>query len=102
MLGNAVHVEAAQKAGNDAMSEDDLKNNKNKKLVKKLAAKYDYFLGCPNLVSPFLVSLLLLFVLVILSASAASAAATPIQQTHSKLESAESLTLFSSRVASMI
>ena len=54
MLGNAVHVEAAQKAGIDAMSEDDLKKlNKNKKLVKKLAAKYDYFLASSNLVSSF-------------------------------------------------
>lgn len=51
MLGNAVHVEAAGKIGMDAMSEDDLKKlNKNKKLVKKLAAKYDFFLASSNLI----------------------------------------------------
>ena len=51
MLGTEKDVERAQAAGVDAMSEDDLKKlNKNKKLVKKLASKYDAFLASAKLI----------------------------------------------------
>jgi large subunit ribosomal protein L10Ae len=51
MLGTEKDVERATAAGLDAMSEDDLKKlNKNKKLVKKLAAKYDAFLASSKLI----------------------------------------------------
>jgi len=51
MLGTEKDVERAKEAGLDAMSEDDLKKlNKNKKLVKKLAAKYDAFLASAKLI----------------------------------------------------
>ncbi|MCO5601063.1 hypothetical protein L7F22_055180 [Adiantum nelumboides] len=47
MLGDAQHVEEAEKIGFDCMDMDALKkmNNKNKKLVKKLAKKYHAFLA---------------------------------------------------------
>jgi large subunit ribosomal protein L10Ae len=51
MLGTEKDVERAREAGLDAMSEDDLKKlNKNKKLVKKLASKYDAFLASAKLI----------------------------------------------------
>jgi len=51
VLGTEKDVERAQAAGVDAMSEDDLKKlNKNKKLVKKLAGKYDAFLASAKLI----------------------------------------------------
>lgn len=51
MLGTEKDVERAQAIGVDAMSEDDLKKlNKNKKLVKKLASKYDAFLASSKLI----------------------------------------------------
>ena len=43
ILGNARDVETAQRLNIDAMSVEDLKKlNKNKKLVKKLAKRYDF------------------------------------------------------------
>jgi len=46
VLGDAQHVEEAQKAGIDSMDIDALKKlNKNKKLIKKLGKKYDAFLA---------------------------------------------------------
>jgi large subunit ribosomal protein L10Ae len=46
MLGDVQHVEEATKAGIDSMDIDALKKlNKNKKLIKKLAKKYDAFLA---------------------------------------------------------
>jgi len=51
MLGTEKDVERAREVGLDAMSEDDLKKlNKNKKLVKKLAGKYDAFLASAKLI----------------------------------------------------
>jgi len=51
VLGNAQHCEQAQQVGIDAMSVDDLKKlNKNKKLVKKLAKKYNAFLASDSLI----------------------------------------------------
>mmetsp|Transcript_23914 Transcript_23914/g.36868 ORF Transcript_23914/g.36868 Transcript_23914/m.36868 type:complete len:231 (-) Transcript_23914:69-761(-) len=51
MLGNAVHCEQADRIGIDHMSVEDLKKlNKNKKLVKKLAKKYDFFLASDNMI----------------------------------------------------
>mmetsp|Transcript_17029 Transcript_17029/g.16892 ORF Transcript_17029/g.16892 Transcript_17029/m.16892 type:complete len:231 (+) Transcript_17029:106-798(+) len=51
MLGNAAHCEQADRIGIDHMSVDDLKKlNKNKKLVKKLAKKYDFFLASDNMI----------------------------------------------------
>mmetsp|Transcript_9945 Transcript_9945/g.14881 ORF Transcript_9945/g.14881 Transcript_9945/m.14881 type:complete len:231 (-) Transcript_9945:66-758(-) len=51
MLGNAVHCEQADRIGVDHMSVEDLKKlNKNKKLVKKLAKKYDFFLASDNMI----------------------------------------------------
>mmetsp|Transcript_16131 Transcript_16131/g.21335 ORF Transcript_16131/g.21335 Transcript_16131/m.21335 type:complete len:230 (+) Transcript_16131:160-849(+) len=51
VLGNAVHCEQAAQIGIDAMSVEDLKKlNKNKKLVKKLAKKYDAFLASDTLI----------------------------------------------------
>merc|ERR1712093_165104 len=49
VLGDAVHCEQAQNAGLPFMSVDDLKN-KNKKLVKKLAQRYDGFLASQVLI----------------------------------------------------
>ncbi|RRT60193.1 hypothetical protein B296_00024640, partial [Ensete ventricosum] len=46
MLGDAQHVEEAEKIGLDYMDVESLKKmNKNKKLVKKLAKKYHAFLA---------------------------------------------------------
>jgi len=51
MLGNAAHCEQADRIGVDHMSVDDLKKlNKNKKLVKKLAKKYDFFMASDNMI----------------------------------------------------
>eukprot|EP00606_Chrysophyceae_sp_TOSAG23-5_P001459 GSChrysophyteH2.ASY1.ANO1.1149.1 assembled CDS len=46
VLGNAKHCEKADQLGIDRMTVDDLKKfNKNKKLIKKFAQKYDAFLA---------------------------------------------------------
>jgi large subunit ribosomal protein L10Ae len=51
VLGDAVHCEQAGKLGVDFKSVEDLKKlNKNKKLVKKLARKYDAFLASQVLI----------------------------------------------------
>ena len=51
VLGNAAHCEQADRIGVDHMSVEDLKKlNKNKKLVKKLAKRYDFFLASDNLI----------------------------------------------------
>eukprot|EP01083_Nonionella_stella_P148080 468180_1 len=51
VLGNAAHCEQADRIGVPHMSVDDLKKlNKNKKLVKKLAKKYDFFLASDNMI----------------------------------------------------
>ena len=51
VLGNAAHCEQADRIGVDHMSVEDLKKlNKNKKLVKKLAKRYDFFLASNNLI----------------------------------------------------
>ena len=51
ILGDAVHCEQAQRCGADFKSVEDLKKlNKNKKLVKKLAQKYDGFLASQVLI----------------------------------------------------
>ena len=51
ILGNAAHCEQADRIGVDHMSVEDLKKlNKNKKLVKKLAKKYDFFVASDNLI----------------------------------------------------
>merc|ERR1711957_629500 len=51
MLGNAAHCEQADRIGVPHMAVDDLKKlNKNKKLVKKLAKKYDFFLASDNMI----------------------------------------------------
>ncbi|CAN0189247.1 unnamed protein product [Phaeothamnion confervicola] len=51
VLGNAVHCEAAEAIGIDKMSVEDLKKfNKNKKVIKKFAKKYDAFLASDTLI----------------------------------------------------
>ena len=51
VLGNAAHCEQADRIEVAQMSADDLKKlNKNKKLVKKLAKKYDFFLASDNMI----------------------------------------------------
>jgi large subunit ribosomal protein L10Ae len=51
MLGNAEHCDQADRIGIDHMSVEDLKKlNKNKKLVKNLAKKYDFFLASANMI----------------------------------------------------
>ncbi|GBG33512.1 60S ribosomal protein L10a [Hondaea fermentalgiana] len=51
VLGNDVHCEQAKDLGYAHMSVDDLKKlNKNKKLVKKLAKKYDAFVASQALI----------------------------------------------------
>merc|ERR1712146_371017 len=51
VLGDAVHCEQAQNAGLPFMSVDDLEEvNKNKKLVKNLAQKYDGFVASQVLI----------------------------------------------------
>jgi large subunit ribosomal protein L10Ae len=51
VLGNAKHCEKADQIGVDKMTIDDLKKfNKNKKLIKKFAKKYDNFLASGTLI----------------------------------------------------
>jgi large subunit ribosomal protein L10Ae len=51
VLGNAAHCEQADRIGVEHMSVEDLKKlNKNKKMVKKLAKKYDFFLASDNMI----------------------------------------------------
>jgi len=51
ILGDAYHVDQAKAAGMDFQTVDDLKKlNKNKKLIKKLAKKYDAFLASEALI----------------------------------------------------
>mgnify|MGYP006087767211 CR=1 FL=1 len=51
ILGNAKHCEKADQIGVDKMTIDDLKKfNKNKKLIKKFAQKYDNFLASAVLI----------------------------------------------------
>jgi large subunit ribosomal protein L10Ae len=51
VLGSAAHCEQADRIGIDHMSVEDLKKlNKNKKLVKKLAKRYDFFLASDNMI----------------------------------------------------
>jgi large subunit ribosomal protein L10Ae len=51
VLGNAVHCEKAEELGLDFLSQEDLKKiNKDKKIVKKLAKKYDCFFASANLI----------------------------------------------------
>jgi large subunit ribosomal protein L10Ae len=51
VLGSAAHCEQAERIGVDKMDVEDLKKlNKNKKLVKKLAKKYDFFLASDNMI----------------------------------------------------
>jgi large subunit ribosomal protein L10Ae len=51
ILGDAHDIDRAKHIGNDAMSVEDLKKlNKNKKLVKKLAKKYDAFIASEVLI----------------------------------------------------
>merc|ERR1712061_935339 len=51
VLGNQAHIDEAKKFGIPHMSVDDLKKlNKDKKLVKKLAKKYDAFLASDALI----------------------------------------------------
>lgn len=51
ILGNQKHCEKADQLGVDKMNMDDLKKfNKNKKLIKKFAKKYDNFLASASLI----------------------------------------------------
>merc|ERR1712036_156567 len=51
VLGNQAHLDEAKKFGIPSMSVDDLKKlNKDKKLVKKLAKKYNAFLASDTLI----------------------------------------------------
>merc|ERR1711892_1453953 len=51
LLGDQQHCDEAKSLGMDCMSADDLKKlNKDKKLVKKLAKKYDAFLASESLI----------------------------------------------------
>jgi large subunit ribosomal protein L10Ae len=51
VLGNAAHCEQADRIEVAQMSADDLKKlNKNKKLVKKLGNKYDFFIASDNMI----------------------------------------------------
>ena len=51
VLGNQRHCETAEKLGVDKMTIEDLKKfNKNKKLIKKFAKKYDSFLASGTLI----------------------------------------------------
>ena len=51
ILGNQKHCEKAEQIGVDKMTVDDLKKfNKNKKLIKKFAKKYDNFLASASLI----------------------------------------------------
>lgn len=51
VLGDQHDIDRAKHHGIDAMSSDDLKKlNKNKKLIKKLARKYDAFVASDTLI----------------------------------------------------
>lgn len=51
VLGDQHDIDRAKHHGVDAMSSDDLKKlNKNKKLIKKLARKYDSFISSDTLI----------------------------------------------------
>lgn len=51
ILGDQHDIDRAKHGGIDAMSADDLKKlNKNKKLIKKLARKYDAFIASDTLI----------------------------------------------------
>ena len=51
ILGDQFDIDRAKHGGVDAMSADDLKKlNKNKKLIKKLARKYDAFVASETLI----------------------------------------------------
>lgn len=51
VIGNQKHCEKADQLGIDKMTVDDLKKfNKNKKLIKKFAKKYDNFLASASLI----------------------------------------------------
>ncbi|KAF3935820.1 hypothetical protein ABW19_dt0205936 [Dactylella cylindrospora] len=51
ILGDQHDIDRAKHAGVESMSVDDLKKlNKNKKLIKKLARKYDAFIASENLI----------------------------------------------------
>ena len=51
VLGDQHDIDRAKHHGVDAMSSDDLKKlNKNKKLIKKLARKYDSFIASDTLI----------------------------------------------------
>jgi large subunit ribosomal protein L10Ae len=51
VLGNAAHCEQADRIGMPHMSVEDLKKlNKNKKLVKKLAKRFDFFMASDNMI----------------------------------------------------
>merc|ERR1712032_770749 len=51
MLGNVGHCDEAERIGIDHMSVEDLKKlNKNKKLVKKLAKRFYFFLASDNMI----------------------------------------------------
>jgi large subunit ribosomal protein L10Ae len=51
VLGDQHHIDQAKAVGMDSMSADDLKKlNKNKKLIKQLAKKYDAFLASEVLI----------------------------------------------------
>lgn len=51
IMGDALHCDQAKEVGLEFMSVDDLKKlNKNKKLIKKLAKKYDAFLASEALI----------------------------------------------------
>lgn len=51
VLGDQHDIDRAKHHGVDAMSADDLKKlNKNKKLIKKLARKYDAFISSDTLI----------------------------------------------------
>ena len=51
ILGDQHDIDRAKHNGVDAMSSDDLKKlNKNKKLIKKLARKYDAFIASDTLI----------------------------------------------------
>ncbi|KAF2233189.1 ribosomal protein L1 [Viridothelium virens] len=51
ILGDQHDIDRAKHGGVDAMSSDDLKKlNKNKKLIKKLARKYDAFIASDSLI----------------------------------------------------
>ena len=51
ILGDQHDIDRAKHGGVDSMSADDLKKlNKNKKLIKKLARKYDAFVASDSLI----------------------------------------------------